>query len=602
MDTKGTPNAMLAKEAEQFLIQEGQTGIKKIYSPLLSYLYNWWLWEIISIFVSIIYMACIVVVLLSYHNRPIPSLPAGLTFNALISLLATLSKAAMLVAVASCISQLKWHWFSSTRRMRDFELFDQVSRGPWGSLCLITRTRSPWLVGLGAFITIIALGVEPFIQQIIFFTVEPMTTPTTSIISRAQTYDAGASLSDFGGGLQTNPDFGMKAAIYRGLFVPTTPMEVLPTCETGNCTSPLFDSLAFCSKCNNVTDQTKMKHYSHGRGDRLGPGDYNITASGYFFVGGGEDSLTSGPAMIAKGDMPEPVARSQLGIANPISSIAILQFPEVQKAGYSGSYDNQTPRAWQCALYFCLNTYNVTVINGITNSTILSSWHSDTGTPLPDIEELEDYGQTADAMLTRPEDSPVKVINNSNFPLKGSTIAAMAAYLNHTISGMQLTRTSEVAYDTWTNDVMQALTETTDIGAIIAGVAASATKYIREGENRGAGFVNGTSFKSEGRVHVRWAWIILPVLLALLSVVFLVATMTRAARKHLPVWKTSTLPALFHGIENPGSFDRSYNALSTKHNAPGKIRDMDRIADSIEVKLIYKDTEGWKLALVKETT
>jgi hypothetical protein len=419
-----------------------------------------------------------------------------------------------------------------------------------------------------------------------------------------------------GGGLQTNPDFGMKAAIYRGLFVPTTPMEVLPTCETGNCTFPLFDSLAFCSKCNNVTDQTKMKHYSHGRGDRLGPGrgtddqrnytytfpgDYNITVSGYFFVSGGEDSLTSGPAMIAKGDMPEPVARSQLGVANPISSIAILQFPEVQKAGYSGSYDNQTPRAWQCALYFCLNTYNVTVINGITNSTILSSWHSDTGTALPDIEGLGDYGNTADAMLTRPEDSPVKVINNSSFPLKGSTIAAMAAYLNHTISGIQLTRTSEVGYDTWTNDVMQALTETTDIGAIIAGVAASATKHIREGENRGAGFVNGTSFKSEGRVHVRWAWIILPVLLALLSIVFLVATMIRAARKHLPVWKTSSLPALFHGIENPGSFDRLYDALSPEHNAPGKICDIDRIADSIEVKLIYNDIVGWKLALVKET-
>jgi hypothetical protein len=181
---------------EQFLIQEGKTGTKKTYSSLLSYLHNWWLWEIISIFVSLICMACIVVVLLSYHNRPIPSLPAGLTFNALVSLLATLSKAAMLVTVASCISQLKWHWFSSTRKMRDFELFDQASRGPWGSFGLIARTRSPWLVGLGAFITIMALGVEPFMQQIIFFTVEPMATPTTPTISRAQTYDASAYLSD----------------------------------------------------------------------------------------------------------------------------------------------------------------------------------------------------------------------------------------------------------------------------------------------------------------------------------------------------------------------------------------------------------------------
>jgi hypothetical protein len=177
---------------EPFL--KGDSPQIKTLSSSGNYLYNWWLWEIVSICLSVLCLACITLVLLVFNHKPIPSLPAGLTFNALVSLLATLSKAAMLVTVAACISQLKWHWFGQTRKMRDFEMFDQASRGPWGSLFLLLRTRSPWLVGLGAIITVVALGVEPFMQQIISFDVTPIAISASATVSRAQTYDAGSTL------------------------------------------------------------------------------------------------------------------------------------------------------------------------------------------------------------------------------------------------------------------------------------------------------------------------------------------------------------------------------------------------------------------------
>jgi hypothetical protein len=195
-DKRGDLDISCKPSQEPFLKQDGKHLGNKNISSWGNYLYNWWLWEVASVFISVICMSCIILVLLVYHDKPIPSLPAGLTFNALVSLLATLSKAAMLVTVAACISQLKWHWFGQTRKMRDFELFDQASRGPWGALQLIARTRSPWLVGLGAVITVVALGVEPFMQQIISFKVSPMIVPVAATVSRAQTYDAGAFLSD----------------------------------------------------------------------------------------------------------------------------------------------------------------------------------------------------------------------------------------------------------------------------------------------------------------------------------------------------------------------------------------------------------------------
>jgi Protein of unknown function (DUF3176) len=189
------------------LVTEASSNIehqKRKRCSLSSFFNDWWLWEILSITTSLICMFGIVVTLKVFENKPLPALPSGITFNALISVLATLSKASTLVAVAACISQLKWQWFGETRKMRDFEIFDQASRGPWGSLQLLAKTRSPWLVGLGAAITIVAIGIDPFMQQVIQLTLRPnlfgdgsgAPFGTSASVRRAQTYNAGASLSD----------------------------------------------------------------------------------------------------------------------------------------------------------------------------------------------------------------------------------------------------------------------------------------------------------------------------------------------------------------------------------------------------------------------
>jgi hypothetical protein len=157
------------------------------------HMYGSWTWEIISIIFSMLCMAAIVGVLLVYHSRPAPTLPTGITLNALISLLATILKAAMLVSVASCISQSKWQWFCRPRKLIYFNILDEASRGPWGSLDLLWKTRRPSVVGLGALITIFAIGVDPFMQQIISYPARSVETGSSSL-ARAQMYDTGFSL------------------------------------------------------------------------------------------------------------------------------------------------------------------------------------------------------------------------------------------------------------------------------------------------------------------------------------------------------------------------------------------------------------------------
>jgi hypothetical protein len=64
------------------------------------------------------------------------------TLNALISTLSTVSKACLLAAVASCISQENWVLFSrKPRRLYDFELISGASRGPFGSFKALTSFK-----------------------------------------------------------------------------------------------------------------------------------------------------------------------------------------------------------------------------------------------------------------------------------------------------------------------------------------------------------------------------------------------------------------------------------------------------------------------------
>ncbi|KAK7522878.1 uncharacterized protein IWZ02DRAFT_256565 [Phyllosticta citriasiana] len=55
------------------------------------------------------------------------------------------------------LSQSKWLWFSQPKKLSDLELFDQASRGPWGSTCLIFDSMIKWrtfhLAAFGALLS-----------------------------------------------------------------------------------------------------------------------------------------------------------------------------------------------------------------------------------------------------------------------------------------------------------------------------------------------------------------------------------------------------------------------------------------------------------------
>ena len=140
-----------------------------------------WLWEVSSAIFSLLCFAAMAAVLASVDGRSISSWDSPvISPNALIAALSTVGKAAMLLPVTECLSQLKWILLKSdVRRLYDLEIYDRASRGPLGALQLLWSLKLRLgLAAWGALLVLIALAVDPFTQLVL--TVETRPTPSAN--------------------------------------------------------------------------------------------------------------------------------------------------------------------------------------------------------------------------------------------------------------------------------------------------------------------------------------------------------------------------------------------------------------------------------------
>ena len=107
--------------------QSARPERKGFFSSLL-----WWWPECLAAIVSIISFAGIVAIAQHYRGIGIQQvgLPSGLTLNGLIALLSTIARAALLIPVASALSQEAWLWLAKGQRaqLRDLKVSDDASR------------------------------------------------------------------------------------------------------------------------------------------------------------------------------------------------------------------------------------------------------------------------------------------------------------------------------------------------------------------------------------------------------------------------------------------------------------------------------------------
>ncbi|KAL8924374.1 MAG: hypothetical protein Q9172_002721 [Xanthocarpia lactea] len=305
-------------------------------------------------------------------------------------------KTTVLYCAAEVISQSKWIWFyRRPQRLSDVELYDQASRGPWGALSMLWRVRWKFvftfdqvkrrlifvrdLSSLAALVVLYSLAIDPFAQQLTHFR------PERAVV------DSEASIpiqSLFGG---DDYLFDVKSAV-KSAFVGSSIPETVSHCPSGNCSWTLYQSLAVCHQCVDISDQIHIMDTCF----------YQKTAGCAAYLKSG---LT-----IELGDISNSsdATRMKTNSTGPLLKIddvspSLLKFTKLyhDPAGLSIKpecfYREQsfiaqcledirsTLTATECSLYWCINYYSATQESGVLKESIIDSWWSHSGTDLVSV-------------------------------------------------------------------------------------------------------------------------------------------------------------------------------------------------------------------------
>ncbi|KAL4946708.1 hypothetical protein BDV06DRAFT_231788 [Aspergillus oleicola] len=490
-----------------------------------------WTLEILGCLTSIVFFVAIIAVLFYYDGRPMPQWPYGITLNALVSVLSTVMKATMAFILTESLAQLKWSWFRDGNKLSDLALLDAASRGVMGAFVVLSRFLPRHLVTFGCLILVIAAATDPFVQQVIGISMRSVHAPGHSSIQvcNASTYtDYGEGA---GPGLNKVP-LGTTGAIYSGIYQNQSPNSnaVLSNCPTGNCTFAPYQSLGFCSRCLNITDSLQLSKTPLG----TMLSEYHYTLPNGF-------SFTTAENMVYLMNATTGLDFIKLAAADlPL----ILNFTAISSAGYGTTAISAT----ECALYFCIKTYEAVVREGEFSET-RTSVSTATNTSSSSMAATENFVLTPDVCYVSGTRYEKPYMNNTEdcvYRVNWLSRLAMSNSLTPLLQGKGSLFISN--RPSWKPETLEAVYGTqgnyTDIASVFGSLASTLTLQARSKVCDAT--VTGMTWTMQSFVHVRWPWIILPGALVVLSGVFLFITILHTRNQY--IWKSSPLALLFSDL------------------------------------------------------
>lgn len=438
---------------------------------------------------------------------------------------------------------------------------------------------------MGAFLTVCVLAVGPFVQQVIAYRTHASQGPGATIpIVR--------TFSTLGPAGVDHPELPLnfKAAYYDGVLPRSRTNYTLDTvCASGNCTWPSYSTLAICSQCDDIT--TSLTNSTTESSTNLTPSLINSTAN----TGGEATSNTYqlySMAYTLPGGMQMQAAQSrqQTVLFNMSSNVVPLVF-----AGQGGrlvdiqiiDVIDQTPRASECMLYYCVKTFTANETGGhVLESRVGMPFANDSADALAVPAAGAGCGYQADHILQPVRNGLVYTVDSCLRPFFDSLLQNLNGIvsLHKTLVVGSMTYSSteaEAFYSALTNTRHN--NHSFGLPSLMENLADSFTRQMRL---VGGITANGTVSTTEIYIHVTWEWLILPFALLLLSAAFPLLVIALSWRRSVNAWKTSTVATMFHGLD----LDPQANDLAEQHT----LERMSERADEIRVKLRALD-KGWLL-------
>lgn len=539
---------------------------------------SWWR-EIVAAVFSTTSMGLVLLLVLKINNTALGSWnfhvgSISIQPNTLVSVLTTIGQTLMMVPVTACIGQLKWKYFRRARHLHHMQLMDDASRGPWGSLLLLSRLASTraTTASLLALVTIVALGIGPSAQQILEFRpAEVLLKNATAEIGLATNYSSKSYVSQYGSGsgrayftTTYNSDiFKLQSSVIDGLagsvFVPNF------DCPGNTCTWPDFTSLGVCGNYYNLTGSIE----ANCTGDRV---ELNCTYEvPHKFTEPNHNSTVTVLFSDQTNAMDPPTTIFQSTWVMEANSLVGIFAVKVPNPKEKPTY--KPPATVEVSFIdwtWCAKTYKNATASpaGITGGTIVSEDLFQSGSL---INEKGDSGSGYDVYTTQ-SGRDFYVDKNTQLQLFGW----LGSFLERSIIDYYPRVGTQRESDTFN---LGFFLYASDLNVVTQNLADTLTNQIRStspGDNLNSTKLAGNAYITETYIRIRWQWIVVPLAEAVLTCVLLIISIFTTRSE--PLLKSSVLAFLFHPLEGLRAEDLNMNEINT----PSKL---EEVSETMMAKL-----------------
>jgi hypothetical protein len=233
-------------------------------------------------------------------------------------------------------------------------------------------------------------------------------------------------------------------------------------------------------------------------------------------------------------------------------------------------WNNASTVVSECALWACVQKYNVSVSSGQQMESVVSNYAK----ILPfSIDDAENF-----TFVSIPSDQPGENTVPYNFTLQWAAVLGLQVYLSQMMNG---TVDLGSSHSIPSSAAIQAIWgASADLKDWIKNLATSMTHVVRTTVPTSRSEFNGTSYQLGVRVH--WEWLALLAATVLASFLFLVVVIVKTARSRVQPWKGSPSVFLLCEVDQEARQDATGAALEYKRieEAIGKRRAvLDQLPD-----------------------
>jgi hypothetical protein len=394
-------------------------------------------------------------------------------------------------------------------------------------------------------------------------------------------------------------DFSINSAFYSGTMAsPSIGLKgEMPytSCASGNCTSSVYTSVGICSNCTDIsrliqklqptgqsrpeavrrTTEALSSEESSERGSLT-----NYTLNNLWIDNlGNKGSNTYASFMTAALSLRPEDTNVFQDMETLLGAVTFLTANP--SWGPSNHWSDLPPTATECALYLCVNAYQSSFSKGVLREDLVGSWAARISSSYapspqqPDAVQINDVATThsdtwmtpyqtgylnrTDYQLSIPMNSTDTPVHGKDavFSISQAAIVSFQDFLTTTFTTLPDT-THELVYGRsdsplYTSPILAPWFEAangSDLTMLFGYVASSVTSAIRNSRlDAAANFERYDMQEWVLHFKIVWGFFVWPFLTTVIGSLFTIYTVLRTKKSALPIWKTSLLANLVHGLD-----------------------------------------------------